>query len=140
MARKRLLLIDDEPELVALVKERLELEDYDVLPAYNGTEGFYKATVERPDLIILDLVMPGMNGYDVCRKLKIDARYKDIPVIMFTAKFQPNDIDFGKAMGADAYLTKPVGLKTLSDLVRSLLGKERGRVTKPAKPRGRKRK
>lgn len=121
MNRVKLLIVDDEKDFVDLLAERLALKGFDTIKAFNGREGLEKAHIEKPDIILLDIAMPEMNGYDVCEKLKIDKDYKNIPVIMLTAKFQPDDIEFGKGVGADAYLTKPVELEVLAHKINALL-------------------
>ena len=125
MNKGRLLLIDDEKDFVDTLTVRLEAKGYDIIKAFDGKEGLEKAHAEKPDLIVLDIMMPEMSGYDVCRKLKVDQKFNNIPIIILTAKFEPNDIRFGKDMGADAYLTKPVELNILSDKIAELL-KNRG--------------
>jgi DNA-binding response OmpR family regulator len=121
MANERLLIVDDERDFVNIIAERLGAKGFTILKAYDGREGLDKAISEKPDLVILDIAMPEMNGYDVCIKLKEDKDLKDTPVIILTAKFQPNDIDFGREVGADAYLTKPLELDVLLNKVRELL-------------------
>jgi DNA-binding response OmpR family regulator len=121
MAREKLLVVDDEIGFVELISERLGAKGFDILKAFDGKEGIERAHSDKPDLIILDVSMPEMNGYDVCRKLKLDENFKNIPIIMLTAKFQPNDINFGMEMGADAYLTKPPELELLLHTVDALL-------------------
>lgn len=118
---KKILIVDDETDLVELVKMRLEASGYDVITAYDGVAGLKKAREGKPDLIVLDILLPEMNGYRVCLDLKTDKMYKDIPIIMFTAKFQPADIRFGKELGADAYITKPFEPQLLIDEIRRLL-------------------
>ncbi len=126
MKKKRLLIVDDEKDFVDTLAERLEAKGYGIAKAYNGKEGLEKAHEYRPDLIILDIAMPEMNGYDVCRKLKIDDKFRAIPIIILSAKFEPNDIEFGEEMGADAYLTKPLELDMLLEKVRGLLKAKKG--------------
>jgi DNA-binding response OmpR family regulator len=121
MAKGRLLVIDDERDFVDTISERLGAKGFSILRAFDGKEGMERAHSEKPDLVILDIAMPQMNGYDVCRKLKLDKDFKDTPIIMLTAKFQPNDIEFAKEMGADAYLTKPLELELLLNKVNELL-------------------
>jgi len=121
MAKKRLLVVDDERDFIDVISERLGAKGFDILRAFDGKEGIERAHADKPDLIILDIAMPGMNGYDVCRKLKLDENLKDTPIIMLTAKFQPSDIKFGMGMGADAYLTKPLELELLLHTVEALL-------------------
>ncbi|MDO8536539.1 MAG: response regulator [Candidatus Omnitrophota bacterium] len=128
MAKKRLLVVDDEKDFVDVISEWLETRGFDILRAFNGKEGMEKARADKPDLIILDVAMPEMNGYDMCRKLKIDEQFKNIPIIMLTAKFQPNDVTFGMGMGADAYLTKPLELEMLLHKVDDLLGLKKKRA------------
>ena len=86
MARGKVLVIDDDPEVVEIVKLNLEVEGYEVVPAYDGREGLAKAFEESPDIIILDIIMPELDGYEVFRKLREDPRTSRVPVIMLTAK------------------------------------------------------
>ncbi len=121
MGKKKLLIIDDEKEFVETMAERLRTKGYDIISAFDGASGLEKAHTAMPDLIMLDVMMPEMSGFDVCEKLKVDEKYKNIPIIMLTAKFQPADIEFSKALGADAYITKPFELEVLLDMIRKLL-------------------
>ena len=130
MANERLLIVDDEKDFVDTIAERLGAKGFGILRAFDGKDGLEKAHSEKPDLIILDVVMPEMNGYDVCRKLKTDENFKSIPIIMLTAKFQPNDIKFGKEVGADAYLTKPLELDVLLHKVNALLRVKRKKINR----------
>ncbi len=118
---KKILLVDDEKDLVETVTIRLEASGYQVLPAYDGQEGLDKAKKERPDLIILDLMLPKMDGYKVCGLLKADSRYNKIPIMMFTARAQESDIEMGKEVGANAYITKPFEPQALLAKIRELL-------------------
>ncbi len=104
---KRILIVDDEEDLVFILKARLEMEGYEILTAYDGQEGLTKAQEEKPNLILLDVMMPKMNGYQVCRLLKFDEEYRHIPIIMLTARGQDQDVATGKEVGADEYITKP---------------------------------
>ena len=121
MSNKNILLVDDEKDFVDTVAIRLEAKGYDIMRAYSGKEALEKVYAAQPDLIVLDVMMPEMGGFDVCRKLKVDPKYSGIPIIMLTAKFQPSDIEFGKELGAEAYLTKPVKLDELSEKISELL-------------------
>jgi len=122
MAEKaRLLLVDDEPSIVKMVGKRLEVEGYEVLVAADGQEALAKARTEHPSLIILDLRLPKLNGYEVCTMLKQDPRYQKIPILMFTAKAQEKDEKLGIACGADAYLRKPFQAQELLGRIRALL-------------------
>jgi len=107
VAKKRILLVDDEAQLVELVKMRLEANGYQVLTAYDGKDALDMAKKEMPDLIILDLMLPKIDGYKVCRMLKFDEKYKKIPIIMFTARALDSDKKVGIEVGADDYITKP---------------------------------
>jgi len=119
---KRILLVDDESGLVAMVKMRLEANDYEVIVAYEGQEALEKTKKEKPDLIILDLMLPKIDGYKVCGLLKKDTRYARIPIIMFSAKAQEEDAKLGKEVGADAYITKPFEPQALLAKIKELLG------------------
>ncbi len=119
--RKRILVVDDEDDLRSMLKFRLEAMDYDVSEAVDGQEGLDKARSSRPDLIILDLMLPKIDGFKVCRMLKFDEKYKHIPIIMFTARAQEKDKQIGKEMGAEAYVTKPFDPDILLSKIKELL-------------------
>lgn len=118
---KKLLLVDDEKDLVDAVVLRLEANGYEVSVAYDGQEGLDKAIKEKPDLIILDLMLPKIDGYKVCTLLKTDTKYNNIPIIMFTARAQESDIKKGKELGADAYIIKPFDSQVLLDKIKALI-------------------
>jgi len=120
---KRILLVDDERDLVDMVKMRLEAGGFEVLTAYDGQGALDRARREKPDLIILDLMLPKIDGYKVCRMLKFDEKYKNIPVIMFTAKAQDSDKQLGEEVGADGYITKPFEPQVLLSRINELIGK-----------------
>ena len=107
MEKKKILIVDDEVELVIAMQIRFEQSGYDVLSANDGQEALDKARSEKPNLIILDLMLPKLDGYKVCRMLKFDEKYKHIPIIMLTARAQESDKELGMEVGADAYITKP---------------------------------
>lgn len=121
MTKKRILLVDDEEDLRKMLRFRLESMDYDVSEAEDGQEGLDKARSNMPDLILLDLMLPKLDGFKVCRILKFDAKYKDIPIIMFTAKAQEEDKDAGRDVCADAYITKPFEPAVLVSKIKELL-------------------
>ncbi len=121
MDKKRILLVDDEKDLVENVILRLEASGYEVIAAYDGQEGFDKARKDKPDLIILDLMLPKLDGYKVCRMLKFDEKYKNIPVILFTARGQESDQKMGRDVGANAYIIKPFEGKALLNKIKELL-------------------
>jgi len=118
----RLLLVDDEPSIVKMVGKRLEIEGFDVLIAMDGQEALAKAQAESPDVMILDLMLPKLNGYEVCTMLKQDTRFQKIPIVMFTAKTQEKDEKMAMECGANAFVRKPFRAQELLDKVRSLLG------------------
>ncbi len=118
---KKILVVDDETQLVDMIKIRLEANNYLVLTAYDGQEALEKAYKEKPDLIILDLMLPKMDGYKVCRMLKFNKKYKKIPIILFTARAQESDKKMGEEVGADAYITKPFEPEELIAKIKALL-------------------
>ena len=121
MTQKRILLVDDEEELVMAVKARLEANDYEVLTAYDGEDGLTKAKESKFDLIILDVMLPKMDGYKVCASLKHDARYNQTPILLFTARASDEDIRIGiEESGADGYLTKPFEAQILLKKIQEL--------------------
>jgi two-component system alkaline phosphatase synthesis response regulator PhoP len=121
MDKKRILVVEDELDLLKLVEGRLKLNGYDVLLAADGNDGLKKAREEKPDLIILDIMLPYLDGFQICRMLKFDQAYKHIPIIMFTARVQDADKELGKQMGADAYITKPFEAEVLLAKIKELL-------------------
>jgi two-component system alkaline phosphatase synthesis response regulator PhoP len=121
MNSKKILIIDDESDLVETIRFPLETEGFHVLVSYNGEDGLNQARKENPDLILLDLMLPKLDGYKVCRLLKFDERYKHIPIFMLTAKTQEKDKILGKETGADEYLTKPFDLDELIDKIKAYL-------------------
>jgi two-component system alkaline phosphatase synthesis response regulator PhoP len=110
---KKILVCDDEPYILMALTDAVEMEGYECVTAINGKEALQKARETLPDLIMLDIMMPFMDGFEVCRELKADASTRDIPVIMLTAKSQQVDIQKGKDAGADDYITKPFRPSTL---------------------------
>jgi two-component system phosphate regulon response regulator PhoB len=124
MAREKILIIDDEQDLVKLVKEILELEDFQVSCAYDGEEGLKKATSEIPDLILLDIKMPGVNGFQVLERLKIDETTSHIPVVMLTTSTLRQDRDKAFDLGAVDYVIKSLEGFELGERIHKML-KER---------------
>lgn len=123
MNTRKILVVDDEVDLVETVRFPLEMEGFSVLVSYNGEDALNQARKENPDLIILDLMLPKLDGYKVCRLLKFDERYKHIPILMLTAKTQEKDKILGKETGADEYITKPFEMDYLLKKVRAYLNK-----------------
>ena len=119
---KKVLLVDDEQDIVETLKFMLETADYECYCAYDGEQGLNMAKEIMPDLIILDVMMPVMNGYKVSRLLKFDTRYKDIPILMLTARSQDKDKELGEETGADEYITKPFDINFVLERVKSYLG------------------
>jgi len=118
MAGKRVLIVDDDHKTVELVKLYLNRDGYRVLTAYDGIEALRQAREGHPDLIVLDLMLPGMDGLDVCRTLREES---DVPIIMLTARTTEQDKLTGLDLGADDYVTKPFSPKELAARVRALL-------------------
>ncbi|MFH0772277.1 MAG: response regulator [Candidatus Omnitrophota bacterium] len=121
MDKKKILLVDDEKDLVETVIFQLEGSGYEVIAAYDGQEGLDKARKDNPDLIILDLMLPKIDGFKVCMMLKRDKRYMKIPIIMFTARAQESDEKLGYECGANAYITKPFESAVLLNKIKELL-------------------
>jgi two-component system alkaline phosphatase synthesis response regulator PhoP len=121
MEQKRILIADDEEDVVTTLQFTLEKEGYHCLTAYDGKEALDKAKRENPDLILLDIMMPKMNGYEVARLLKFDERYKHIPIVMLTARTQEKDKEVGHETGADMYITKPFEMDDLVSTVHNIL-------------------
>jgi DNA-binding response OmpR family regulator len=117
----RILLVDDEKDMVEVINLRLEANGYQVMVATDGQEGLTMAREKRPDLIILDIMLPKMDGFTVCRMLKYDEKFQDIPIIMLSAKIQAADLERGEEMGADAYITKPFKADELLAKMKELL-------------------
>ncbi len=118
---KRILVIDDLPENVFLLRDRLEHEGYEVLSAYDGKSGIEKAITEIPDLILLDVMMPDINGFDVCKTLVNDSKTSAIPIILVTAKTDVEDTKEGLDAGAYGYIKKPFNKVELLARVKSAL-------------------
>jgi two-component system alkaline phosphatase synthesis response regulator PhoP len=110
---KKILVADDEPYILMALTDAVEMEGYVCVTAVNGKEAVEKAREEMPDLILLDIMMPYKDGYEACEELKADPGTRDIPIIMLTAKSQQIDIERGKEVGADDYITKPFRPSTL---------------------------
>ena len=126
MSKKRILVVDDEPDLVTMISKNLEKEGYKVEVAYNGVEAMKKVKANPPDAIVLDVMMPEKDGYQVCSELKKDEQYSDIPIVMLTAvadhvtstRYSHAD---GMNMEADDYLPKPASPEDIAESVKNLL-------------------
>jgi DNA-binding response OmpR family regulator len=121
MEKKKILVVDDEVDLVRTIQFSLELEGYKVLVSYNGEDALAQARKENPDLILLDIMLPKLDGYKVCRLLKFDEQYKHIPILMMTAKTQEKDKLMGKETGANEYITKPFDMEELMEKIKEYL-------------------
>lgn len=119
--RTKILIVDDEIDTILPLKMSLEVENYHVLGASNGFEALELAKNNIPDLIVLDIMMPGMDGYEVCTRLKKDPVMKNIPVIMLTAKDAVREKVKGLDIGADDYVTKPFNLNELKARIKSVI-------------------
>lgn len=119
--KKRILLIEDEEDIAALIKLHAELCGYKLHVEVDGLNGFRAIEREKPDLVILDVMLPGQNGFDVCRKIKSNSALKNIPVIMLTAKDGEIDIVLGLELGADDYVSKPFSPKILFSRIKAVL-------------------
>ncbi len=115
----RILIVDDEPEMVRGLEDNLRFEGYQTVAAPDGRRGLALALSEAPDLILLDVMMPGMSGWDLCRELR--RRGLDVPVIMLTARGEEVDRVLGLELGADDYVTKPFSLRELMARIRAVL-------------------
>lgn len=123
---KRILVIDDEKDIVEAIEYNLKKDGYRVNKAFDGQQGLKSAKENHPDLIILDLMLPGINGLDVCKLLKKDSLTATVPVIMLTAKNEEVDKIVGFELGADDYVTKPFSLRELLARVRAVLKRSNG--------------
>ena len=115
---KKILLVDDEPEILEICRDYLKASNYDVVTAKDGAQGLSSARREKPDLIVLDLMMPEMDGLDVCREIR---RESNVPIIMLTARVEETDKLIGLELGADDYITKPFSPRELVARVRVVL-------------------
>lgn len=118
---EKILVADDSTTTVSMIKAALEEERFNVITANDGQEALDKAYKESPDLILLDVEMPMINGYLVCKRLKGDSKTKDIPIIMLTVKDKESDRQWGLGMGADEYLTKPFEPTKLVEIIKERL-------------------
>lgn len=122
-SKGKIFVVDDEEDILALIKMNLEKEGYKVICFENGEECVKKAGENPPDLIILDLMLPGMDGLDVCRILRNDTKTRFVPIIMLTAKGDESDIVTGLELGADDYITKPFSTKVLLARIKAIFRK-----------------
>lgn len=126
MQKIKILLIEDEEDIADLIKLHAELADYKIVIESDGLNGLRAVSREKPDLVILDIMLPGQSGLDVCRKIKSNPETSSIPVIMISAKSEEVDVVLGLELGADDYVSKPFSVKILFSRIRAVLrrGKE----------------
>jgi two-component system phosphate regulon response regulator PhoB len=134
MSKEHILFVEDEDDIQELVRYNLAKEGYRVTLARTGEDGFKQARSALPDLVLLDLMLPGMDGLEVCRLLKADPKTAHVPIIMVTAKGEESDVVAGLELGADDYVTKPFSPRVLTARVRSSLRKKARPVADAAAP------
>ncbi len=122
MAKGKILVVDDEIYIVHILDFSLGMEGYEVLTALDGEQALEKARAEHPDLVVLDIMMPKLDGYETCKMLKADPKTKDIPVILLSAKGRNVDQKVGFEVGADDYITKPFSPRKLVERINTILG------------------
>jgi two-component system alkaline phosphatase synthesis response regulator PhoP len=122
MAKGKILVVDDEIYIVHILDFSLGMEGYEVLTALDGEQALEKARAEKPDLIVLDIMMPKLDGYETCKRLKADPATKDVPVILLSAKGRNVDQKVGFEVGADDYITKPFSPRKLVERINAILG------------------
>lgn len=120
---KKILIVEDDPAALRLASYTLESEGYEVITAVNGVEGLRKAQQEAPDLVVLDIMLPGIDGFEVCHRLRSDpdAPQARTPILMLTAKSQEADREMGQKVGGDLYISKPATPEELTEAVKGLL-------------------
>ena len=119
---KKILIVDDDPLVVKVIASRLEANNYEVVTSYDGRDGLDKARKERPDLIIAYLLLPKMNGYEICSQLKKDADFSMIPVVIVTGSTDKKDREMAEEAKADAFIIKPFDREVLLSRIKELLG------------------
>ena len=119
---KHVLIVDDAPNIVLSLEFLMKKEGYDVLSVSNGEEAMAAVAERKPDLVLLDVMMPRKDGYEVCQELRASEAWKDVKIIMLTAKGRDVEREKGLALGADDYITKPFATRELVEKVRTLLG------------------
>jgi DNA-binding response OmpR family regulator len=117
VSRGRILVVDDDPRLLHIVEMYLSIEGYDVVTAENGEDGLKEVEAARPDLVILDIMMPGMDGIEACRRIRTNAETQSVPVVMFSALSSDDDVERARLAGANHLITKPFNLVGLGSVV-----------------------
>ncbi len=129
--KEKILIVDDEKDIVKMLDYNLQKEGFKTTLAYDGEEALDKAAVNQPDLIILDLMLPGLDGLEVCKTLKKEQKTSNIPIIMLTAKSQETDKIVGLELGADDYVTKPFSPRELIARIKAVLRRAKEKETVP---------
>jgi two-component system response regulator VicR len=127
-SKPRILIVDDESDLVSVLRIGLEIEGFTVIDAADGEEGLRRAQRDKPDLMVLDLMLPKLDGYKVCRALKYDERYRNMPIVVLSARSGEPDRKLALDMGADAFVSKPYEMSDLVRLIRDKLRIQSGRA------------
>ena len=122
MTQRHVLIADDEPNIVISLEFLMKREGWQVSVARDGIEALAAIQRDRPDLVLLDVMMPGKTGFEVCQAVRADESLAGVKILMLSAKGRDNDLAKGQALGADAYMTKPFSTKELAAKVRSMLG------------------
>lgn len=132
MQKIKILVIEDEEDIASLIKLQAELAGYKVHVEADGLNGLMAVERERPDVIVLDIMLPGLNGLDVCRKIRSNADFNNIPIVIISAKTEELDVVLGLELGADDYVAKPFSLKVLFSRIKAVLrrGKETEKESK----------
>lgn len=119
---KKILLVEDEETITELVLFGLKARGYDVIVAKDGEEGWNKLVSEKPGLVILDIMIPKIDGYQFCKMVRADEQFKNMPIIVFSALAQRNEIEKAAELGADEYVTKPFQMEMLVGKIRKYIG------------------
>lgn len=121
MAEAKILIVDDNPDLIAVLKVRLEAFGFEIVVAEDGVKCLEKIASGKPDLILLDILMPEMDGFETLKKIKEDEKTKDIPIIMLTAKDKLDDVAKANALGAADFIVKPFDYRVMVEKIRKML-------------------
>lgn len=129
--RQRILVVDDDEHIRKSLAQYLEMEDFDVDVASSGPEALNRAGRQAPDLVLLDIMMPGMDGFEVVEKLRQESATRQVPIILLTARGQDTDVIKGYQLGVSSYLTKPFNLDELVDTIREVFEADGRKAEKP---------
>lgn len=133
MAKKKILIVEDEADILSLIEWHLQSEGYDTITARDGNKGLSIAVSEHPDLILLDIMLPGMNGLEVCKSLKKNSKTAALPIVMLTAKGEEVDRIVGFELGADDYIVKPFSPRELILRIRAIFRRSEREMTEPSR-------